>query len=123
MYALLSHFYYWPNMEDEIEAYVKTCEIYQLDKPERQKEERLLQPLHIVEKPRVSISMDFIFGFPKVNGLSSVLVVVDRFLKYTIFINAPHLCTIKLFFQNVVKYFGLPEEIISDCDARFIGRF
>ena len=35
MYALLSHFYYWPNMEDEIEAYVKTCGICQLDKPKR----------------------------------------------------------------------------------------
>ena len=55
----------------------------------------------------MSISMDFIFGFPKVNGLSSILVVVDKFSKYAVFIAAPHPCTIEqiveLFFRNVVK--------------------
>ena len=114
-------------MEEEIETYVKTCGICQLDKPERKKEAGLLQPLHVAEKPWVSVSMDFISGFPKVNGLSSVLVVVDRFSKYAVFVAAPHPCTAEntadLFFRNVVKYFGLPEEIISDRDTRFTGRF
>ena len=56
--------------------------------------------------------MDFITGFPKVRDFKSIFVVVDRFSKYAVFIPAPDAClveeTIKLFFSNVVKHFGLP---------------
>ena len=122
MYALLSHFYYWLNMEDDIEACVKAWDLLvrQTRKAERG---RTLQPLHVAKKPWVFVSMDFIFGFSKVNGLSSVLVVVDKFSKYVNFIIAPHPCTteqtIELSFRNVVKYFKLLEEIISDHDTKF----
>ena len=71
--------------------------------------------------------MDFISGFPKVSDYKSILVVVDRFSKYAVFIPAPDACPAKvaaiLFFSNVVKYFGLPKDIISDRDARFTGKF
>ncbi|KAL0298890.1 UNVERIFIED_CONTAM: hypothetical protein Sradi_6548800 [Sesamum radiatum] len=70
--------------------------------------------------------MDFISGFPKVNGMASVLVVVDHFFKYGIFIVVPHACpaeTTAELFKNVTKYFGVPQDIISDRDARFTERF
>ncbi|KAK4380947.1 hypothetical protein Sango_3015600 [Sesamum angolense] len=121
MVALLARRYYWPRMEEDVEAYVRTCPVCQLNKVERKKEVGLLQPLPIPEVPWPSISMDFISGFPKVNGMASVLVVVDRFSKYGIFIIAPHACpaetTAELFFQNVTKYFGVPEDIVSDRNA------
>ncbi|KAL0307163.1 UNVERIFIED_CONTAM: Transposon Ty3-I Gag-Pol polyprotein [Sesamum radiatum] len=114
-------------MEEDVEAYVRTCLVCQLDKVERQKEVGLLQPLPILEVPWQSISMDFVLGFPNVNGIASVLVVVDRFSKYGIFIDAPHACpaetAAELFFKNVTKYFGVPKDIVSDRDARFTGRF
>ena len=71
--------------------------------------------------------MDFVSGFPKVDGMTVILVMVDRFLKYAIFILVPAVCTAEvaaaLFFRHVVKHFGLPEDIVSDRDARFTGRF
>jgi hypothetical protein len=30
---------------------------------------------------------------------------------------------VELFYRNVVKYFGVPFDIISDRDVRFMGRF
>ena len=30
---------------------------------------------------------------------------------------------VDMFYRNVVKYFGLPEDIVSDRDSHFIGRF
>lgn len=61
------------------------------------------------------------------NGMASILVIVDRFSKYAIFIATPAACSAdvaaELFFKNVVKYFGVPEDIVSDRDARFTGRF
>ncbi|KAL0302203.1 UNVERIFIED_CONTAM: RNA-directed DNA polymerase [Sesamum angustifolium] len=126
MVALLARRYYWPRMEEDVEAYVRTCLVCQLDKVERKKEVGLLQPLSIPEVLWQSISMDFISGFLKVNGMASVLVVVDRFSKYGIFIVAPHACpaetTIESFFKNVTKYFGVPKDIGSDRDARPMAR-
>ena len=87
----------------------------------------MLQPLSILESPWTFVSMDFITGMPIVKGMGLDFVVVDRFSKYTLFMAAPSTCITKvatdLFYRNVVKYFGLPEDIVSDRDSRFIGRF
>ncbi|KAL0291559.1 UNVERIFIED_CONTAM: hypothetical protein Scaly_2632000 [Sesamum calycinum] len=127
MLALLARRYYWPRMDKDVEAYTRTCLVSQLDKVEEKKEAGLSQPLPIPEVPWQSISIDFISGFSKVNGMTSVLVVVDRFSKYGIFIVAPHVypveTTAELFFINVTKYFCVPQGIISDRDAKFTGRF
>ena len=57
----------------------------------------------------------------------SVFVIVDRFSKYAVFVPAPDAClveeAVKLFFNNVVKYFKLQKDIVSDSDARFTGKF
>ena len=59
--------------------------------------------------------------------MKSIMVVVDRFSKYAVFIAAPHACTAheaaELFLNHVVKIFGLPKDIVSDRDTRFTGRF
>ncbi|KAG6478500.1 hypothetical protein ZIOFF_061943 [Zingiber officinale] len=88
MLALLARSYIWTKMENDVEAYVKTC---------------------------------------LVDGMSSIMVVVDRFSKYAIFIAAPSACpsdvAAELFYRHVVKFFGLPNDIVSDRDTRFTGRF
>jgi len=114
-------------MEDDIELYVKTCLVCQQDKTLRQQEAGLLQPLSIPDKPWVSILIDFIIGFSKVDGMNTIMVVIDRFTKYSMFVADPMVCAAevaaKLFYQNVVKYFGVSFDIISDRDVRFTGRF
>ena len=71
--------------------------------------------------------MDFISGFPKVEGFRSVLVVVDKFSKYAVFIPTPSECLAEeamwIFFNNVVKHFGMLKDIVRDRDTRFTGRF
>ena len=125
--ALLAKSHYWPKIGEDIQAYVKSCLVCQMDKTKRKKAAGLLQPLPVLERPWESISMDFVTGFPKVRDFKSIFVVVDRFSKYVVFILAPNACpaeeTAKLFFSNVVKHFGLPRDIVSDWDARFTGQF
>ena len=79
-------------MKEDVQAYVKTCHVCQVDKTERKKEAGLLQPLPIAKKPWQCVSMDFITGFPKVESFGSVLVVVGRFSKYAVFIPTPSEC-------------------------------
>lgn len=38
MKALLSQHYYWLNIDKDIEVYVKSCYVCQMNKPERTKE-------------------------------------------------------------------------------------
>ena len=77
------------------------------------------------KKPWESVSLDFITGLPKVGDVA--LVVVDRFSKYATFIPAPKYVsaeeTAQLFFKHVVKYWGLPKDIVSDRDTPFTGNF
>ena len=98
-----------------------------MDKTERKKQAGFLQPLPIPEKQWESVSIDFITGMPEVDDLGSILVVVDRFSKYAVFMAAPQACTAnaaaELFLKNVVKIFGLPKDVISDRDAQFTGKF
>lgn len=114
-------------MRDDVEAYVKTCLVCQQDKVEHQLPTGLLEPLPIPERPWESVSMDFIVGLPSSEGCAWILVVVDRFSKYGVFIPAPKDCTAEqaaqLFLKHVVKHWGLPKTIVSDRDPRFTGRF
>ncbi|KAL2223627.1 UNVERIFIED_CONTAM: Transposon Tf2-12 polyprotein [Sesamum indicum] len=126
-YALVQRAYYWPQMRDDVETYVRTCLICQQDKADHQKKAGLLQPLPIPKRPWESVSMDYISGLPKVGDLGSIIVVVDRLSKYATFIAAPKHVTAEgtahLFFKHIVKYWGLPKDIVSDRDSRFTGVF
>nr|CAN77324.1 hypothetical protein VITISV_012650 [Vitis vinifera] len=91
--ALLESAYYWPQIRDEVEAYVRTCLVCQQDKVEQRQPRGLLEPLPIAEHPWDSITMDFIIGLPKSEDNDSIIVVVDRFSKYATFIATLTDCT------------------------------
>ncbi|KAM1508653.1 hypothetical protein ACFX10_017925 [Malus domestica] len=125
--ALVSDAYYWPQMRDDVDSYVKTCLVCQQDKVEQKQPGGLLEPLPTPSRPWECLTMDFITHLPKSDGCGSIFVVVDRFTKYATFIPAPVECTAevaaRLFLKHVVKYWGVPRSIVSDRDARFTGRF
>ncbi|KAK4397716.1 hypothetical protein Sango_1247100 [Sesamum angolense] len=56
-YALVQRAYYWPQMWDDAETYVRNCFICQQDKADHQKKAGLLQPLPIPKGPWKSVSM------------------------------------------------------------------
>ncbi|KAL0370774.1 UNVERIFIED_CONTAM: Transposon Ty3-G Gag-Pol polyprotein [Sesamum angustifolium] len=64
---------------------------------------------------------------PFVGDLGSIIVVVERLSKYATFIAAPKHVTAEgtahLFFKHVVKYWGLPKDVVSDRNSRFTGIF
>ena len=53
--------------------------------------------------------------------------MVGRFSKYVIFIPTLSECPVEeaahIFFSNVVKHFRMPEDIVSNQDTGFTGRF
>src|ERR1700683_5035456 len=126
-YNRIASTYYWPRMSRDIKRYVSTCDICQKTKPKHHAPVRLLQPIPILSQPFEVVSMDFIPELPLSDGFDNIFVIVDKLMKYAIFI--PTTTTIgekktaELFFHHVISKFGIPRQVISDRDTRWRGNF
>jgi hypothetical protein len=125
---LIARKFYWPGMYREIDEYVRSCHVCQMNKPSNQVPAGLLQPLPIPEKKWQTISMDLITQLPKTaKGNDAIVVMVDKLTKMVHFaatktaVSAPQLA--QIVFNEVVRHHGVPENIISDRDTRFTSRF
>jgi hypothetical protein len=75
----------------------------------------LFQPLLVLASPWFLLSMDFIMDLPGFNSFDSILMMVDRFTKIAHFIpynkSITGKKTVRLFFDHVLRYHGLLEDI------------
>ena len=85
-------------------------------------------PLPVLDRSWQDVSMNFVLGFPRTfRKHDSIIVVVDRFSKMAHFLqcsktsNASKIA--KLYFDEIVKLYGLPKTIVSDKDVRFMSYF
>ena len=114
-------------MWKSVKEFVTTCDIYSRSNFPRNRPYGLLRLLEISKKPWTSISMDFIVDLPPSKGFDSIFIVVDRLTKMTYFV--PYNKTVinketaRLFIDNVYKYHGLPDDIISDRGTQFTSKF
>ena len=110
-------------MKQDVEQFIKQCQICQQAKHLHKHSQGLLQPLPIPEGAWQNISLDFVEGLPKSEGYSVILVVVDRFTTYAHFIPLKHLYTAlsvaRVLFDTVIKLHGLPKSMVSDRDKVF----
>ena len=70
--------------------------------------------------------MDFIIGLPKTQGKDCIFVVVDRLTKFVHFFAISMDFTSQvayLFFREVFMLHGLPKNIVSDRDNKFMSIF
>ena len=74
--------------------------------------------------------MDFVMGLPLDGGYNAIYTVVEKLTKLVKLIpcfvgegelSAP--ATAKLFFDNIVRSFGVPSTVIHDRDPRFTSSF
>ncbi|KAK4389036.1 Retrovirus-related Pol polyprotein from transposon.6 [Sesamum angolense] len=80
MIALLARRYYWPRMKEDVEA---CTDLSSLSARQSGKKERGRVAATVTDS-RGAMAVRFhglYYGFPKMNGMASVLVVVDRFSK------------------------------------------
>lgn len=82
--------FYWPSLRTNVKRHVRECDICQRLKSETCHIAGLLQPLPILNKPWLNVSMDFVEGLPKCHSKDVVLVVVDRLTKFVHFIPLSH---------------------------------
>jgi hypothetical protein len=126
-YQRLKKMFHWQEMRQDVESFVKHCQVCQQAKQELCKYPGLLHPLPIPVQSWTDISMDFIEGLPNSNGYTIILVIVDRFTKYSHFYPIKHPFTAstiaQVFMDNIVKLHGTPKSIVSDRDEVFTSSF
>jgi hypothetical protein len=71
--------------------------------------------------------MDFMVSLPPSKGFDVIMVVVDLFSKMAHFIPTKESATAqetgRLFFKHVFKHYGLPKDIVSDRNPKFMNKF
>lgn len=120
------HVVYWEGMKKNIQQYVATCKMCQLNKYQTLAHVWLLQPLLVPTLVCLDVSMNFIEGLPKAQGKNVILVVVDRLTKYANFIAMSHPFTAKdvaEVFLPVVKLHEFPSTIVFDRYNIFLSHF
>ncbi|XP_060962287.1 uncharacterized protein LOC133032379 [Cannabis sativa] len=126
-YLRLGANFFWHGMRSDVKQFVATCTICQTVKHSTSAPYGLLQPLDIPERVWEDLAMDFIVGLPNSNGVTNILVVIDRFTKYAHFGALPRQYSAtkvaELFSNMVIKLHGLPRTIVSDRDPVFTSAF
>ena len=122
----LKRYWFWPGMTKNVEEYVKTCSICQLNKHSTQRATGLLHPIKSCF-PWQIVTMDFVGKFApgRLTGNTMCLVIVDKFSKYVLFESVPETVTAEqtadIFVRRVVSQFGVPESVISDRGPQFVA--
>ena len=127
-YALTKQDFWWPNMKQDIEQYVKGCATCQESKINT----RPLKPAMIPITPEHSlpfqtITMDFITKFPPFGGYNTILTIMDHDCsKAIILIPCKESITVEgvvvLILKHVFARYGALKKFISDHDTSFMSK-
>ncbi|KAL0157145.1 hypothetical protein M9458_048391, partial [Cirrhinus mrigala] len=123
---LLRNRFWWSSLRSDTTAFVKNCAVCNTSKTPRQLPAGLLQPLPVPNRPWSHLAVDFVTDLPPSQGHTVILSVVDRFSKGFRFIPLPKLPTAmetaEALCNSVFRFYGLPEDIVSDRGPQFTSR-
>jgi hypothetical protein len=119
--------FYVSGARSAVQEHVCACAMCQQNKVKQLHPVGLLQPLDVPSIVWTHIAMDFVEGFPRINGKSVILMVIERFSKYAHFVPIGHpymaISVAKVFFDSVVRLHEILKSIVSDRDPVFTSKF
>ncbi|KAI2666686.1 Transposon Tf2-6 polyprotein [Labeo rohita] len=123
---LLRNRFWWRSLRADTITFVKSCSVCNTSKTPHQLPAGLLQPLPVPNRPWSHIAVDFITDLPSSHGQTTILSVIDRFSKGCRLIPFPKLPTAmetaEALCNSVFRFYGLPEDIVSDRGPQFTSR-
>lgn len=124
-FASIKEKYFWPKMFQDINDYVKSCDVCQRTKVNRRQNRVPLHPLP-VEGRFSRIHIDILCSLPKTKeGYQYILLIVDSFTKWTECFplrtqEAKEIADI-LYSEFITRY-GAPRSIVSDRGRNFMSK-
>jgi hypothetical protein len=121
----LNKWYYWSQVKQSVERYVRNCHICRRFKASRDKYSELLNSLSISDRSWTNIIMNFVIELSKIkNEFNAILMIVNRLIKmhHYVFCTAEEddtsaEKTTKLLINNVWKLHELSSTIVSNRDS------
>lgn len=114
-YRQLAQQYYWPTIHRIACQYITACEVCPKVRYSSLSPVGIFQPLTIPSQVWEDISMDIIDGFPRSEGNTSLMVVVDQLTKFAHLIRLVHPYNARTvaskFVSHVMKLHGVPRSI------------
>ena len=126
MFAIVARQFYWPGQSRDVRTFVENCDRCGSNKAWRTLKYGFLKPLPIPHRVWSEISMDFITGLPISEGCSNMIVITDRLSKGVIADGLPDLeveTVADWFLKRYYPHHFLPQAIVSDRGAQFVGAF
>ena len=121
-YRSLLHWFFWPNMRNDVTKFVRCCHLCKRTKAVNEQKQGLLRSLEIPNGKGRHWSVDYIVDLPVSQGCKNILVWVDRLTKRKRFLPVASLDKGKLvtaFIDVIVRNYGVPESIVSDRGSQF----
>ena len=130
-YEILSRYYYWPGIINDVKRFVRNCYGCRKNKNSRDKYHGALKPLPIPDKRWSHISIDFIVDLPVNKDLwgkncINIMVIINRLNKMVKCIPMDGITAkdaAKAFYIHIWKNHGLFSFIISDRGRTFVSYF
>ncbi|KAG1926787.1 retrotransposable element [Pimephales promelas] len=123
---LLQNRFWWPTLTADTTNHVQNCTDCQTSKSPRKLPAGLLCPLPTPQRPWSHIAIDFITDLPNSQGFTTICTIVDRFSKACRLVPLTKLPTAletaELLCNQVFRFYGLPEDIVSDRGPQFTSR-
>ncbi len=123
---LMNNRFWWPSIQTDTITFIKNCDVCNISKSPHQLPAGLLQPLPIPQRPWSHIAIDFVTDLPASQGQTTILTVIDRFSKACRLIPLPKLPTAfetaEALCNYVFRFYGLPEDVVSDRGPQFTSR-
>uniref|UniRef100_A0A8C1MA50 Gypsy retrotransposon integrase-like protein 1 n=2 Tax=Cyprinus carpio TaxID=7962 RepID=A0A8C1MA50_CYPCA len=123
---LLKNRFWWETINPDTIKFIQNCQTCNMHKTPRQLPAGLLQPLPIPQRPWSHLAIDFITDLPLSQGNTVILTIIDRFSKACRLIPLPKLPTAlqtaELLCNWVFRFYGIPDDIVSDRGPQFTSR-
>jgi len=117
----------WPNQYWDVLTFIRHCDSCQRNKQPTQKPPGKTYMLEVPDRPWQSIAIDFLGPLTTSNGEKNVMVIVDRFSTSVVLVSLPAKYTAasvaEHLIRNVYTRYGLPRDIVSDRDTRFVSHY
>ena len=127
MLELLKRNYWWQGLKEDVKRYVQGCFKCQQNKVQHQRKAGELYPLEIPQGLWQEISIDIIGPLPKSNGMDTIVIIVDQFMKM-IRLKATTTNILlkgiaKIYRDDIWKLHGISRKILSDRGPQFTSKF